>query len=109
MMSVDHDRRTSDSRLERIEAKVDALTHAMTNLVAVEVHIKHLNERFDRQEARIDKLDSELVKLDDRVRSGAASTAGYEGGIKMFERIMLIVLSASATFVLTLVFSTEGL
>lgn len=87
-----------DEWQQRMEGKLDALTSAMTDLVALQRDIHHLFERVARVEHRQDKLD-------ERVRVVATDESRSSAGSEAFERIILLIMSAGLGVIGTVVVS----
>lgn len=76
-----------ESRLARIEGKLDKLTEAVTSIARVEEKIYASTKRVDRLEQRMDGLEEELD-----VTKGAVVANG--GIVKFAERMFWIAVSA---------------
>lgn len=76
-----------ESRLARIEGKLDKLTEAVTSIARVEEKIYASTKRIDRLEQRMDGLEEELD-----ITKGAVVVNG--GAVKFAERMFWIAVSA---------------
>jgi hypothetical protein len=79
----------TDKRFDRIEAKLDKLVDALSQLVAVETKIDHLNlatqdKRLDSHSNRLDKLNTAVIKA---------------GGVaRVLERIGFIIVTCAVGY-----------
>jgi DNA repair ATPase RecN len=68
---------SDDARFDRLEAKIDKLTDAVTQIARVEEKILASNQRLDRAEARLSKVEDEVEEVQEiaRKNSGIANFA----------------------------------
>jgi len=78
---------SDDSRLERIEIKLDQLTEAMVSLARLDEKTLTLFKRMDTLDAQQTHQSNRLVKLEGRVGSNGAS-------LRFAERLFWIVATA---------------
>jgi hypothetical protein len=64
---------SDDARFDRLEAKIDKLTDAVTAIARVEEKILASNARLDRAEYRLDLNETELDSLSETVRANAGT------------------------------------
>ena len=76
-----------ESRLARIEGKLDKLTEAVTSIARVEEKIYASTKRIDRLEQRMDGLEGDL----DVTKSSVIANAG---SVKFGERMFWIAVSS---------------
>ena len=76
-----------ESRLARIEGKLDKLTEAVTSIARVEEKIYASTKRIDRLEQRMDGLENDL----DETKSSVIANAG---SVKFGERMFWIAVSS---------------
>lgn len=87
---------SDDARFDRLEAKIDKLTDAVTQIARVEEKILASNQRLDRAETRLSGLEEDIdeVAVIARKNSGVAAFAD-----KLFWLAMGIIASV-ASFIL---------
>ena len=81
-----------ESRLARIEGKLDKLTEAVTSIARVEEKIYASTKRIDRLEQRMDGLEDDL----DVTKSSVIANAG---SVKFGERMFWIAVSTVVSLV----------
>ena len=80
-----------DSRLERIEEKLDKLSDTVADLARIEERMLSVFKRLDRHEKRLDDQEDDLRTLSNDVILNSKSVKGAE-------RLMWIAISAGASF-----------
>ena len=81
-----------ESRLARIEGKLDKLTEAVTSIARVEEKIYASTKRIDRLEQRMDGLENDL----DVTKSSVIANAG---SVKFGERMFWVAVSTVVSLV----------
>lgn len=79
-----------DSRLERIEEKLDKLSDTIADLARIEERILSVFKRLDRHEKRLDDQEDDLREISNDVLLNSKSVKGAE-------RLMWIAISAGAS------------
>jgi len=79
-----------DSRLERIEEKLDKLSDTVADLARIEERILSVFKRLDRHEKRLDDQEDDLREISNDVLLNSKSVKGAE-------RLMWIAISAGAS------------
>ncbi len=79
-----------DSRLERIEEKLDKLSDTVADLARIEERILSVFKRLDRHEKRLDDQEDDLREINNDVLLNSKSVKGAE-------RLMWIAISAGAS------------
>jgi chromosome segregation ATPase len=79
-----------DSRLERIEEKLDKLSDTVADLARIEERILSVFKRLDRHEKRLDDQEDDLKEISNDVLLNSKSVKGAE-------RLMWIAISAGAS------------
>lgn len=79
-----------DSRLSRIEQKLDKLTEAVSQIARVEEQLLSLFKRMDRHEKRLDDQEEDLQQLNNTVLTNTHS-------VKAGERLVWLVLATVAS------------
>lgn len=80
-----------DSRLERIEEKLDKLSDTVADLARIEERMLSVFKRLDRHEKRLDDQEDDLRTLSNDVILNSKTVKGAE-------RLMWIAISAGASF-----------
>jgi len=80
-----------DSRLERIEEKLDKLSDTVADLARIEERMLSVFKRLDRHEKRLDDQENDLRTLSNDVILNSKTVKGAE-------RLMWIAISAGASF-----------
>tara|TARA_R110002050_G_scaffold19539_1_gene56180 strand:- start:40 stop:309 length:270 start_codon:yes stop_codon:yes gene_type:complete len=80
-----------DSRLERIEEKLDKLSDTVADLARIEERMLSVFKRLDRHEKRLDDQEDDLREISNDVLLNSKSVKGAE-------RLMWVVVSAVASF-----------
>lgn len=80
-----------EQRLDRIEAKLDKLSEAITTIVRLEEKVVAGNDRIDRLEFRMDHLEATV----DNVKMLAQKNDGF---IKNSERFIWALITAGISF-----------
>lgn len=88
----------SEERMVRMEAKMDKLVDAVTELASVNLEIKHMNERLNAHSQLINKNDTRLDTIEQRVPI-------YNLGIRIGAIFGTVFIAGIATAVYQLVFS----
>jgi uncharacterized coiled-coil protein SlyX len=78
---------TEAVRLNRIEAKLDKLTEAMTMIARVDEKLVASQARTDRLEYRLDEQESDIDKIKEVVGHNSLS-------VRVAERLVWIVISS---------------
>ncbi len=81
----------ADSRLERIEEKLDKLSDTVADLARIEERMLSVFKRLDRHEKRLDNQEDDIREISDNVLLNSKSVKGAE-------RLMWIAISAGASF-----------
>jgi DNA repair ATPase RecN len=84
---------SDDARFDRLEAKIDKLTDAVTQIARVEEKILASNQRLDRAEDRISNLEEDLDAVASIARKNS-SVAGFAD--KLFWLAMGIIASVAS-------------
>ena len=80
-----------DSRLERIEEKLDKLSDTVADLARIEERMLSVFKRLDRHEKRLDDQEDDIRAISNDVLLNSKSVKGAE-------RLMWIAISAGASF-----------
>jgi hypothetical protein len=80
-----------DSRLERIEEKLDKLSDTVADLARIEERMLSVFKRLDRHEKRLDDQEDDIRSISNDVLLNSKSVKGAE-------RLMWIAISAGASF-----------
>jgi len=80
-----------DSRLERIEEKLDKLSDTVADLARIEERMLSVFKRLDRHEKRLDDQEDDIREISNDVLLNSKSVKGAE-------RLMWIAISAGASF-----------
>lgn len=91
-------RRVDDRWQARMENKMDAMTDALTKLVAVETHQIHILRRMETLEREYHKLDERIHKVDN---SGARLGGTHDLAQQIFMAVVVAGLSIAGTLVAT--------
>ena len=81
----------ADSRLERIEEKLDKLSDTVADLARIEERMLSVFKRLDRHEKRLDDQEDDIREISNDVLLNSKSVKGAE-------RLMWIAISAGASF-----------
>lgn len=87
---------SDEQRFDRLEAKIDKLTDAVTQIARVEEKILASNQRLDRAETRLKKVEEEIDTVADIARKNQGVAAF---GDKLFWLVMGVIASV-ASFVI---------
>jgi len=85
-----------DSRLERIEEKLDKLSDTVADLARIEERMLSVFKRLDRHEKRLDDQEDDIKEINNDVILNSKSVKGAE-------RLMWVAISAGASFLVYLV------
>ena len=80
-----------DSRLERIEEKLDKSSDTVADLARIEERMLSVFKRLDRHEKRLDDQEDDIREISNDVLLNSKSVKGAE-------RLMWIAISAGASF-----------
>lgn len=86
---------TEDARLSRIEAKVDALTNAMTALVRAEERIATIFSRLEAIDRRMERNAERLDALDKASRHNGQT-------LRFGERLFWVIATSGVAMLFTL-------
>lgn len=84
---------SDDARFDRLEAKIDKLTDAVTQIARVEEKILASNQRLDRVEARLSGLEEDIDEVATIARKNSGVVAFAD---KLFWLAMGIVASVAS-------------
>lgn len=79
-----------DSRLDRLEDKIDKLTEAVTSIARVEEKILASNHRIENLEARVAKNEDDIDNIADLARANG-------GALKFIEKFSWLIIGAAIT------------
>lgn len=86
-----------DSRLDRIEAKIDKLTDAMVSVARAEEKLVNMEQKYAAQYDRMNKFSEKLDELEKIVTTNAATVATIN---KLFWVAIISMAGAIATNIL---------
>ena len=86
-----------DSRLDRIEAKIDKLTDAMVSVARAEEKLVNMEQKYAAQYDRMNKFSEKLDELERIVTTNAATVATIN---KLFWIAIISMAGAIATNIL---------
>lgn len=79
-----------DSRLDRLEDKIDKLTEAVTSIARVEEKILASNHRIENLEVRVAKNEDDIDGIADLARANG-------GALKFIEKFSWLIIGAAIT------------
>lgn len=86
-----------DSRLDRIEAKIDKLTDAMVSVARAEEKLVNMEQKYAAQYDRMNKFSEKLDELEKIVTTNAATVSTIN---KLFWIAIIAMAGAIATNIL---------
>tara|TARA_R100000995_G_C3407364_1_gene87758 strand:- start:100 stop:384 length:285 start_codon:yes stop_codon:yes gene_type:complete len=81
-----------DSRLERIEEKLDKLSDTVSDLARIEERMLSVFKRLDRHEKRLDDQEDDLKDLSSSVLLNSKTSSSIE-------RLFWVIITATASVV----------
>ena len=81
-----------DSRLERIEEKLDKLSDTVSDLARIEERMLSVFKRLDRHEKRLDDQEDDLKNLSNSVLLNSKTSSSIE-------RLFWVIITATASVV----------
>ena len=81
-----------DSRLERIEEKLDKLSDTVSDLARIEERMLSVFKRLDRHEKRLDDQEDDLKDLSSNVLLNSKTSSSIE-------RLFWVIITATASVV----------
>tara|TARA_S200002703_G_C3744390_1_gene228989 strand:+ start:166 stop:450 length:285 start_codon:yes stop_codon:yes gene_type:complete len=81
-----------DSRLERIEEKLDKLSDTVSDLARIEERMLSVFKRLDRHEKRLDDQEDDLKNLSNSVLLNSKTNSSIE-------RLFWVIITATASVV----------
>lgn len=81
-----------DSRLERIEEKLDKLSDTVSDLARIEERMLSVFKRLDRHEKRLDDQEDDLKDLSNSVLLNSKTSSSIE-------RLFWVIITATASVV----------
>ena len=81
-----------DSRLERIEEKLDKLSDTVSDLARIEERMLSVFKRLDRHEKRLDDQEDDLKNLSNSVLLNSKTSSSIE-------RLVWVIITATASVV----------
>ena len=81
-----------ETRLARIEEKVDKLSQLMEEFARIDERVSSISRKFDRLEKRLDWVEDDTKEMKEEVLKNTTSA-------KMTERIMWLVFSSALGFI----------
>lgn len=81
----------NDHRFDRIEAKIDKLTDAVTKIVKVEEQIASNNRRVDSLETRVDQNTKDIHAVAEVARGNSAVT-------KVIDKVFWLVITGLVSY-----------
>ena len=86
MAVIPHD----ESRLQRIEQKLDQLADTISELARIEERLSSVFKRLDRHEKRLDDQEDDIKELTESLIINSKS-------VRMTERLFWVIISISAS------------
>lgn len=85
---------SEDSRLERIERKIDILAEAMIALARAEEKLISIEKNNQAAQLRIDKMNDKIESLEETVRDNNKT-------VHVINKVFWIIIAACATIIAT--------